>query len=160
MKNQIQDNRRISFLNLCKNTHKDLVDQIVLDFFESQNISVLNYLKEINPYVVIVTEYPIHVDELLKILDPYRKYCEEVIMIVITENNFVESDFTTKLTQYGINNIVFVENTLQINGQLNHHFNRWVTIKNAVNDVFSKKPSNKNYSYREDEYIGLAFSFC
>lgn len=156
MKNLIQDNRRISLLNLCKN--KDFVNRLVIDYFENQNITVLTYLKEINPYVVIIAEYPIHLDELLNLLDPYKKYCEEVIMLVITDNKPVDTDFSAKLTQYGISDIIFINHTSQITNQLNHHFNRWVTIKNAVNDVTVKKTNN--YSYRADEYIGLAFSFC
>lgn len=135
--NEKDPNNCISYLNFCKG-RKD-VEQKVKLFFENQNYTVLSYLKELNNYVAITADYPIDKAALLKALDPYRKFCDTIILLVVFEQKPITLNFPWNLTEFGISDIVFVDEMEQVLEHIQTHFNRYIAINRLIKNEDLKK---------------------
>jgi hypothetical protein len=129
--NKNESNKNITYLNLC--TKKmDKVDSLIKNYFNNQNYTVLSYLKELNNYVTITTDYPFDRAKLLKTIDPYRKFCNSILLIIIFDKKPIEINFPWNLTEFGISDIVCIDDTNQIVDYLQVHFNHYIALNNLI----------------------------
>lgn len=132
----------ISYLNFC--SREEEVNQKVKLFFEKQNYTVLSYLKELNNYVVITADYPIDRTHLLKALDPYRKFSDTILLIIVFNQKPVTLSFPWNLTEFGISEIVFVDEMDQILEHVQTHFSRYIAINRLIKNEDQKKTNNQS----------------
>lgn len=135
----------ISYLNFCQG--KKEIEQRIKLFFENQDYTVLSYLKEVNNYVAITADYPIDRAGLLKALDPYRKFSDTILLIVVFEQKPVTLSFPWNLTEFGISDIVFVDKMDQILEHVQTHFNRYIAINRLIKNEDLKKTNDLKQSY-------------
>jgi hypothetical protein len=142
--NKKDPNNCISYLNLCKDTVE--LDQKVKSFFNSQNYSVIPYLKEINNYVAITADYPIDRNKLLNILDPYRKFCDTILLVIVFKKKTIELSFPWHLTEFRVTDIVFVDDEEQILEHIQTHFNRYAAINKLIHNKDNKELNEDRYT--------------
>lgn len=123
------------------------MEQRIRLFFENQNYTVLSYLKEVNNYVAITTDYPIDRASLLKALDPYRKFSDTILLIVVFEQKSVTLSFPWNLTEFGVSDIVFVDKMDQILEHVQTHFNRYIAINRLIKNEDLKKANTPQQSF-------------
>lgn len=123
------------------------MEQRIRLFFENKDYTVLSYLKELNNYVAITADYPIDRANLLKALDPYRKFSDTILLIVVFEQKPVTLSFPWNLTEFGVSDIVFVDKTDQILEHVQIHFNRYIAINRLIKNEDSKKANNPQQSF-------------
>jgi hypothetical protein len=135
----------VTYLNLCtKNNCK--VELLIKNFFKNQQYTVLSYLKELNNYVTITTDYPIDKPKLLKTLDPYRKFCDTILLIIIFDKKTVEINFPWNLTEFGITDIVCVDDLNQITDHLQIHFNHYIALNKLIINEDMKQLNSLQHS--------------
>jgi hypothetical protein len=130
---------RGTFINLC--TENLIVDSTIRAYFASKNFSVIPFLKETNSFVLIVSDYPVDKGKLFKILDPYRKFCDTALLLILQNQTGNQPLLFSEFIGYGITNIFTVSSITDMVTELDKAFSRWVAINNLVNIETEKKKS-------------------
>jgi hypothetical protein len=133
---------RGTFINLC--TDKTSIDTMIQSYFASKNFSVLPFLKETNSFVLIVSDYPVEKGRLFKLLDPYRRYCDRVVLLILDNHNDIHHLPYSDFMGYGISNIVYVSSDEEVITELDKAFSRWLAINKLINSESEKKKSEVN----------------
>jgi hypothetical protein len=135
--NNIYKNKRISFVDISK-SGPNIFNEICV-YFNSLNYSVTSHLRENNSYVVILSDYPVDKDKLIQILDPYRKFCDTVQLIMVKDKDAEHSQSLNELAWCGITDIKYVKSYNHVLTEIIEGFERWYNFNSFIQNELLKK---------------------